>query len=161
MVENKTSPQYAAAGGSDDWARGGAGIKSVSPSSFLLQQGGIHVPRWVYLVELPGHGHGFLLPPGHIPQVPHQVCPTTPRWGGPAWPASGASSPISTRHYETSTWLLLFQVFVRYCKIYFLPFNANLQLSLFLNMIKQRKLVRYSPGWTITFYGALQAGNPT
>ena len=25
--------------------------------------------RWVYLIELPGRGHGFLLPPHHIDQV--------------------------------------------------------------------------------------------
>ena len=25
--------------------------------------------RWVFLVELPGKGHGFLLPTHHIPQV--------------------------------------------------------------------------------------------
>ena len=37
--------QYSATGGSDDWARGVAGIK------------------WVYLIELPGKGTGFLLPP--------------------------------------------------------------------------------------------------
>ena len=37
--------QYSATGGSDDWARGVAGVK------------------WVYLIELPGKGHGFLLPP--------------------------------------------------------------------------------------------------
>jgi len=43
--------QYKATGGADDWARGGAGIK------------------WVYLVELPGKGRSFLLPPkwiGHV-----------------------------------------------------------------------------------------------
>jgi len=43
--------QYEASGGSDDWARGGAGIK------------------WVYLIELPGRRHGFLLPPKHIKHV--------------------------------------------------------------------------------------------
>ena len=36
--------QYPASGGSDDWARGVAGIK------------------WVYLIELPDKHHGFLLP---------------------------------------------------------------------------------------------------
>lgn len=43
--------QYMASGGSDDWARGVAGIK------------------WVYLIELPGKGHGFLLPPKWIQEV--------------------------------------------------------------------------------------------
>jgi len=43
--------QYLASGGSDDWARGVAGIK------------------WVYLIELPGKGHGFLLPPKWIKHV--------------------------------------------------------------------------------------------
>ena len=46
--------QYSATGGSDDWARGVAGIK------------------WVYLIELPGKGTGFLLPPrysGAVEQV--------------------------------------------------------------------------------------------
>jgi len=43
--------QYLASGGSDDWARGVAGIK------------------WVYLIELPGKGHGFLLPPARIKAV--------------------------------------------------------------------------------------------
>jgi len=41
--------QYMATGGSDDWARGEAGIK------------------WVFLVELPDRGrYGFLLPPRFI-----------------------------------------------------------------------------------------------
>lgn len=40
--------QYSATGGSDDWARGVAGIK------------------WVYLIELPGKGKGFLIPPRFI-----------------------------------------------------------------------------------------------
>ena len=40
---------YIASGGSDDWARGEAGIK------------------WVYLLELPDRGfYGFLLPPRKI-----------------------------------------------------------------------------------------------
>ena len=43
--------QYVASGGADDWARGAAGL------------------RWVYLVELPGKGHGFLLPPRWIRHV--------------------------------------------------------------------------------------------
>jgi hypothetical protein len=43
--------QYTASGGSDDWARGVAGIK------------------WVYLIELPGKGFGFLLPPRQIRHV--------------------------------------------------------------------------------------------
>ena len=43
--------QYSATGGSDDWARGVAGIK------------------WVYLVELPGKGHGFLVPPRSVFQI--------------------------------------------------------------------------------------------
>ena len=29
--------------------------------------------RWVFLVELPGKGHGFLLPTHHIPQVEGQI----------------------------------------------------------------------------------------
>ena len=40
--------QYPASGGSDDWARGVAGIK------------------WVYLIELPDKHHGFLLPTRQI-----------------------------------------------------------------------------------------------
>lgn len=43
--------QYEASGGSDDWARGGASIK------------------WVYLIELPGRRHGFLLPPKYIKHI--------------------------------------------------------------------------------------------
>ena len=43
---------YPAAGGSDDWARGGAGIK------------------YSYTIELPDTGvHGFILPAKHIKSV--------------------------------------------------------------------------------------------
>ena len=48
--------QYSATGGSDDWARGVAGVK------------------WVYLIELPGKGHGFLLPPRYL-HISDQVHP--------------------------------------------------------------------------------------
>ena len=42
---------YRVTGGSDDWARGGAGIK------------------WVLLFELPGGVYGFMLPPRFIRPV--------------------------------------------------------------------------------------------
>ncbi|XP_023344616.1 carboxypeptidase B [Eurytemora carolleeae] len=50
-IGTATEIQYRATGGADDWARGGAGIK------------------FVYLVELPGKGRGFLLPPSWILHV--------------------------------------------------------------------------------------------
>lgn len=50
------SINYLASGGSDDWARGGAGIK------------------WVFLMELPDRGFkGFLLPPREIIPVAKSV----------------------------------------------------------------------------------------
>ena len=56
QVGSTPSINYLASGGSDDWARGGAGIK------------------WVFLMELPDRGFkGFLLPPREIIPVAKSV----------------------------------------------------------------------------------------
>ena len=96
--------QYSATGGSDDWARGVAGIK------------------WVYLVELPGKGHGFLVPPRSVFIIVSRkknmiffISDIFSRWREAIWKVYGILSPKFTKDcdikYRYKNWTLKVRVF--------------------------------------------------